>query len=245
MRPSIFQNVIPSEQLDVAALRLPGMRPVGDRPWITVDDAYAAQMAERRALMTDHRRLVCDVLPEAQDRFDELLDHCLHQMDKHDRFEVGDGQVVRPDGAVIAIDRSDPCLTLATLLQEDLCLLEKQGDEHVLTGAVLCFPSNWTLDEKIGRPLMRIHKPIPEYDQGVGKRVQRLFDGVQPGMPIWRANSVVHDAPDLFQPKREAEVKAYSTNGRYLRSERQTVLRLPKTRAVLFAIHTSVVPLTD
>jgi hypothetical protein len=136
-------------------------------------------------------------------------------------------------------------LTLATLLQEDLCLLEKQGDEHVLTGAVLCFPSNWTLDEKIGRPLMRIHKPIPEYDEGVGKRVQRLFDGVQPGMPIWRANSVVHDAPDLFQPKCEAEVKPYSTNGRYLRSERQTVLRLPKTRAVLFAIHTSVVPLTD
>ena len=245
MRTKIFQNAIPASQLDVAALHLPGMRPVGDVPWITVDEAYAAQIAERADLMAHQRERVCAILPDCQGAFAELLDLCLSEMARHPDFAVGQGGVTRPDGVLVPIDRADPAGTLAVLLQEDLCLLQKQGDEHVLTGAVLCFPSNWTLDEKIGRPLVRIHKPIPEYDEDIAKRVQRLFDGVRPGRAMWRANRVVHDHHALFQPKREAEVKNYSKTGRFLRSERQTVLRLPQSDAVLFAIHTKVVPITD
>ena len=64
----------------------------------------------------------------------------------------------------VAIDRGDPMGTLGHLVQEDLCLMEKRGEEHVLTAAVLCFPASWRLADKIGRPLEAIHVPVPEYD---------------------------------------------------------------------------------
>ena len=28
----------------------------------------------------------------------------------------------------------------------------------------MCFPSSWSLDEKIGRQLIKIHEPVPSYD---------------------------------------------------------------------------------
>ena len=53
--------------------------------------------------------------------------------------------------------------------------------------------------------------------------------------------------PDLHQPRSASDRRPEP--GRdlpgYLRSERQAVLRLPKTRAVVFSIHTFVVARTD
>ena len=126
--------------------------------------------------------------------------------------------------------------------QEDFCILQRQGDEHVLTAALLCFPSAWTLSEKIGRPLTSIHIPVPSYDAGIAARVQRLFDGVQPGRPVWRANHLRYDYPDLYQPHTEANPRPVGNpHSPYERSERQTVLRLPGTGAVVFSIHTTMV----
>jgi hypothetical protein len=56
--------------------------------------------------------------------------------------------------------------------------MERRGDEHVLTAAVLCFPASWHLADKIGRPLTTIHVPVKVYDETLARRVQRLFDGV-------------------------------------------------------------------
>ena len=91
----------------------------------------------------------------------------------------------------------------------------------------------------------RIHKPMALYDDNVARRVQRLFDGVQVGRPLWRFNQHVEAVPDLFTPITEAEKFGgprrptdRQGQGAFYRSERQTVLRLPESRAVLFAIHT-------
>ncbi|MEO1734189.1 MAG: DUF3445 domain-containing protein, partial [Pseudomonadota bacterium] len=139
-------------------------------------------------------------------------------------------------------DHTDPMATLARLVQEDLCILQKRGDEHVLTAAALCFPAGWTLAEKFLKPLVRIHVPIERYDANVAKRVQRLFDGVQAGRPLWRFNALWYDQPDLHQPRleRDKQDRPSSRTGRYLRSERQIVLRLPQSDAVVFSIHTYV-----
>jgi len=47
--------------------------------------------------------------------------------------------VTRPDGAEVALDYADPLRPLGQLVQEDFCILQKQGEEHVLTGALLYF----------------------------------------------------------------------------------------------------------
>ena len=236
----ILQARMPGGQRGVAARGLPGMQPVGQVDWVTVDDAYGAQLAEKARLL-QKRDLVLRVLPEGQAAAVEALREVLKLLAARADFGVVGDRVTRPDGVTVHVDAGDPMAGLARLLQEDICILERSGDEHVMTAALLCFPASWTLDEKIGKPLTGIHRPVPEYDGDVAARVQRLFDGVQVGNPIWRANLLRYEDASLFQPCREDAPRAVgSDDSRFERSERQTLFRLPKSRAVVFAIHTTV-----
>ncbi len=241
MTPPILQARLPDDLRRQAAEPLPRMRPV-DGPWITVDDAYAAQIALRAHLMATLGGAVCRIEPGAEPAVDELLGVILETLAEHPAFAVTGDTVSCPDGRAVRIDPAQPFATLSALLSEDLCLLERRAGEHVLTAASLAFPSGWTLAEKIGRPLMRIHAPVPPYDADIGRRVQRFFDGVRPGRPMWRANLHGYGTPDLHDPRLEGSPRRrVDHDPPYLRSERQTVLRLPVTGAVLFAIHTTVV----
>ena len=227
---------------DPAFRRLPGMRPVGADDWILVDEAHARQMALRDRFLAERRAEVVADLPEAREAAAEMLDLVLATLARRGDFEVRAQAVTRPDGVTVPVRHDDPFGTVGRLVQEDFCLLEKRGDAHVLTGAVLIFPSGWTLAQKIGRPLMRIHVPVAAYDDDIGRRVQRLFDGLRPGRPLMRANLLWHGLPTLHQPRREGEPKPHAAEGAaYLRSERQCLVRLPRTGAVLFTIHTTVV----
>ncbi|WP_158964817.1 heme-dependent oxidative N-demethylase family protein [Chachezhania sediminis] len=236
----ILQSAIP---YDIDAKRpLPGIQPMAMEDWLLRDDAYAGQMALRDRLLADRRDDVLRLNEAARPAADELLQMVL----AHVYPGAGD-QVTRPDGVTVPIDRSDPLGTVGRLVQEDFNILQKSDgdDEHVLTGAVLCFPANWTLAEKFMKPLLRIHVPVPDYDENIARRVQRLFDGIQVGRPLWRFNVLRYTNPDLFQPELESRkrVSGAKRDGRYLRSERQNLLRLPKTKAVLFTIHTFVMDL--
>jgi Haem-dependent oxidative N-demethylase, alpha subunit-like len=223
--------------------RLPGLSPVAPGEWLLVDEAYGAQMAYRDRLLAERRAAVHVLDAAARPAAAELLAAVLTEVLAKPGFARDGDAVIRPDGVRVTIDSGDPLATAARLVQEDLVILEKPvgAAEHVLTGAVLCFPASWTLAEKHGRPLTAIHVPVPVYDGEIARRVQRLFDGLQPGRPIWRANALVYADPDLHQPRREGEERALPPGGaRWLRAERQVLNRLPETGAVVFSIHTYV-----
>ncbi len=171
----------------------------------------------------------------------------LEDLSQRADFTVHEIWVRRPDGVRVDIDRGDPLGVLARLVQEDLCLLQKTDDEHVLTGAVLCFPASWSLAEKFMRPLVAIHAPVASYDDNIARRVQRLFDGVKPERPLWRFNLLRYVDPTLHQPRSELARRNTDDNQdfKYFRSERQCVLRLPKTDAVVFSINTYVLKNSD
>lgn len=237
--PVILQDSLPSDMTEWRPL--PGIAPLDMATWLRVDEAFVAQMEERARLLGTCRDEVIAVTDGAGPAMDELLQFILDWLDRYGQgYDVFANAVRRPDGVIVPIDRADPMGTLGHLVQEDLCLMEKRGEEHVLTAAVLCFPASWRLAEKIGRPLTEIHVPVPDYDEGIARRVQRLFDGVQPGRPLWRFNALYYADPALHQPRRR-EQPAGTAALPYLRSERQSVLRLPRTRACVFSIHTWVV----
>jgi hypothetical protein len=225
------------------------VRPLAQDEWVMVDPAYGAQMSRRADLLATSRDTVIYQEDSAEAAAQELLEEILDLLQRRfDGFEVNSDSVRRPDGFVVEIDRTDPLGTLGHLVQEDLCLLQKRGDEHVLTGAVLCFPAGWRLQEKAGHPLMNIHSPVDSYDAGLGRRVQRLFDGVRAGHPMWRFNVLWYEDPELHQPYTQPDHDAHQSGPNtcpYLRSERQCIVRLPKSRAVLFSIHSFVVHVDD
>lgn len=237
----ILQNSIP---YDVTRPKpLPGIAPLAGDGWIIQDEAFAAQMAERDRLLSEHRGLVFADAGASEVAKQEVLSEVLGIVRCRAGYAVRGHTVIRPDGVEVKLT-GDPLVAAARLVQEDLCLHEKRGDEHVLTAAVMCFPASWTLGEKIGQPLSRVHRPVGEYDDNVAARVQRLFDGIKAGQPLWRFNVLRYHDPSLFLPRSETAPRSadadYQT-GPYVRSEHQALVRLPASGAVLFAIHTFVV----
>lgn len=230
----ILQSAIPDAQSGAATL--PGTKPCAADDWMRVDEVYGAQMAYRCQLLSKQPKAVLSESEATRETAGEVLEEALKILPGLG-FTVGKADVTCPDGRIVSVDRSAPLRTLGHLVQEDVCILEKQGDEHVMTGAVLCFPANWRLAEKINRPLTGIHDPVPEYGADIARRVQRLFDGVQVGRPLWRFNKLRYVDADLHQPyKREVAGEMP-----YIRSERQCILRMPVSGAVIFTIHTFIV----
>ena len=244
MGPILQRHLPPDMQ---ANRGLPGIQPESG-PWLRVDEAYAAQMARRLVLLRDVPEQVVYLDPAARPAAQELLGEVLKVLPDLG-FDVSGSHVVCPDGRKVdASSTSCPMTLLGQLMQNDFVVLEKRGAEHVLVGAVLCFPASWRLGEKVGRPLTDIHVPVHDYTDDVARRVQRLFDGIKVGRPLWRFNQLWYDDPELFQPRSAQEprrVGASSSDGPFYRTERQTLLRLPTSRAVVFAIHTYVLRRED
>jgi dimethylamine monooxygenase subunit A len=242
----ILQSRLPfAPWMEPRTARLPGVLPVDGDDWLRVDDAFAGQMAERDRLIALDADRVHALLPSARAAADELFGLVLKALGRMAGYVIGTQSVTRPDGVTVLLDRDQPLLTLGRLVQEDLCLLEHNGAEHVLTGASLCFPASWTLAQKIGRPMTVIHTPVVPYTEDISRRVQRLFDAIRPEQPLWRANALVYDDPTLHQPRLEHERRPKPVTRIYLRSERQCLMRLPVSRAVVFSIHTYVVRIAD
>lgn len=222
--------------------RLPGIQPAEPESWIVQDEAFAGQMAERDRLIATQPNLVHDLRPEAREGAGELLGCVLDILSRRAGYDVEAGTVTRPDGVVVLLDVSNPLLTLGRLVQEDLCILTSSPNGHVLSGAVLCFPASWTLSEKIGRPMVAIHNPVDSYDDTMARRVQRLFDVLRPEAPLWRSNALIYQDPTLFQPRSELFPRQEPEGqADYIRSERQTLVKLPLSGVTVFAIHTVVV----
>lgn len=242
MRPILQDKLAHAPWTTPHLRRLPGVQPLQMADWLIVDEAYAAQLAEKARLTAERLADVHALPSEAEPAAQEVLELVLAWLAQSPQFRVDGRQIRCPDGRVVGIDPAKPLITLSRLLQEDICILQKHGDEHVLTAALVCFPANWTLSEKLGRPLMAVHQPVADYAEDIGKRVQRLFDGIRPDRPLWRANSLFYNDPALFQPRRETDRRDIGNrDAPYLRSERQSLLKLPKTGAVVFTIHTTLI----
>ena len=236
----ILQKQIP---YDTTYPNLPGTRPISPDEWIICDDAFSQQMALRDKLIGTKKDKVLAISDEAQEAAVELLkmtlDFCVSKLG----YKKNVNKIVRPDKVSIEIDLNEPMTFLGRLVQNDFCILQKKNNEHVLTAAALCFPASWLLEEKFLKPLIDIHGPVKEYDDNIAKRVQRLFDGLQINRPVWRFNGLYYEDPNLFQPRsaNQPRRKPAPNEVKYFRSERQTIMKLPKTGAIIFGIHTFVV----
>lgn len=238
----ILQDRLPHlPWMDPRTRRLPGILPVEGQDWLRQDEAYAPQMGLRDRLIDATADTVHALLPEGQAAATELYAAVLDWLRSAPGFDLAETSVRRPDGVTVPLDPARPLLTLGRLVQEDLCLMQPDDAGYRLTGAILCFPASWTLSQKLGRPMTAIHDPVAVYDPQLAKRVDRLFDGLRPEQPLWRMNYLTYDDYQLHQPRPEGVSRPRPADHRFVRSERQCLVRLPVTLAVVFTIHTYVV----
>lgn len=238
----ILQDKLPiMPWMEARTRRLPGVQPVDMQAWLLRDEAYAAQMAYRDRLIATRRN---DVYVK-QSGFEAAAAELLAILVDEGGYARAGNVLSRPDGVEVDITADEPLVAAGRLVQEDLVILQADEDVHSLTAGLMCFPASWTPRQKLGKTLTGIHRPVPEYG-AVGDVVQRMFHALRPEQPLMRANFLIYTDPELHQPRSEGEGKPFPPGAaRYVRTERQTFRKLPNTQAVVFAIHTSIVPATS
>jgi hypothetical protein len=218
-----------------------GVAAIDARDWFEIGEDYAAQMAEKQRLVREHRAEVLQALPQAKAPARELLAAVSNWcFETHpDRFRRDGGDALSPDGRRV-VAGTPPLEAAALLVQEDLCLLQPdEAGTLILTGACLCFPSRWRLADKLGRPMLAIHAPVPGLNAKIGATIDRFLAGLKAGNIYMRTNWSLTTDPALFQPvalPHDPIAPAEAGERAFYRVERQTLRLLPASGAVLFGI---------
>ncbi len=181
-----------------------------------------------------------------------------------DRAVRAEGFADFPAGVQLAPEAATPGAELAAMLglagalpeaaaahHEDMCLLTRRESEDAyrLVGAAVAWPSDWHPAEKLGRALTALHAPIQGYAEQLAGGVDHFMDRLEPGKIFGRCNWFI--APTVArrwvaQPPELAFAHVDADNAGetlFVRSERQTLRRLPATGAILFTIGVYVEPL--
>jgi hypothetical protein len=219
-----------------------GVAAIDARDWFELGDDYAVQMAEKDRLLAARRAEVFQIRPQAEPAASELVAAVADWgLATHpDRF-AREGDAIRcADGRRVALGEKPALEAAALLVQEDLCLLQPDAaGTLILTGACLCFPSRWRLADKLGRPMLAIHAPVPGLNPKIGATIDRFLAGLKAGNIYTRTNWSLTTDPALFQPvalPHDPIAPADAGARVFYRVERQTLRLLPASGAVLFGI---------
>ena len=141
------------------------------------------------------------------------------------------------------------CIELGRKLEPDFLLLKPDaaGVFRLLAGCV-CFPSSWSLAEKMGRPLEEVHGVVPGLNTQLSRPIYGFLAKMAPGVSWLRANWGLSRSAELNQhparklPRLDASVRADEV---WLRVEWQSLVALPANHGVLFGIRIEVFPLAQ
>lgn len=203
------------------------LAPIDPADWFEPDAAGGgADAASKQALYADHPQIVWKALPGSERAQAEAL------------------RLVEVWAGVAAPEADAPPLFRAALLvRDDLCLMEPRAGGWTLTAASLSSPTFFTAHETVGLSLSGLHDPVPGFGAQLLERVVRIFDHLPEDKPLVRRNWTVVNDPAAFAPD-PAPSRAVIGDiaperagaDLFVRVERQSLRRLPETRAVLFSI---------
>jgi hypothetical protein len=203
-------------------------------------DANESLLAERRRWLQENPKRYAALLPEGADLLDEAT-----------VLAVTLGEAISPgptgvDGFGGAWSR---CLALGMSWEPDFLLLksDRQGAVRLVGGSV-CFPSGWSLEEKIGHPIETIHGVVPGLNAAIGPQIQGFLTRLRPGIAWLRSNwglsrgSELNLHPARNLPRLDATVRLDEV---WLRVERQALFSLTRSQSILFGIRIELHPLAE
>ncbi len=231
-----------------------GLQPLDLRDWIEPDDRFVAELAEKERLLTERHQEVFVVLPEAAEGSAELLETLVvHVVSRFPTVYQRNGEILHNllTKQTWNLERTElhPLDLAGRLVQEDFCVMKPDPADGVyrLVGASVCFPTRWRMLEKMGKSLTAIHDPVPGYEEQLASTVDRYFERIKVDKPVWRMNWSIIDDPTLFQPTGHGrkglnpDITPDNVGEKlWLRMERQTLRRLPRSQDVIFTIRVYV-----
>jgi len=136
---------------------------------------------------------------------------------------------------------------LCCQVQEDLAVVQINGEDNYLTAIHLCSPNHWSPTEKCGQNFEAIHVPVPGMDKTMQQHPKMLSAIIQKGPFTRFAWGIATDERLNHHPTPPAGVDNDYWNGRlkgdgstkfYIRTERQNLVGFAEENAFLFTIRT-------
>ncbi|KAJ5135576.1 uncharacterized protein N7515_004854 [Penicillium bovifimosum] len=154
-----------------------------------------------------------------------------------------------------------PLEIIAQTIDEDFLILlpelvpeDGQIPKYVLEAYATCLPSGFNPRDKLGLRMVDIHKPVPGYKEKMELSMDRFFARLEVGKFVKRINWSITINAGLFAAfggthaesgKKEDPIEAgkLDVDNTVLRCERQTLHRLPVSKAIVFTVHTYTYPI--
>jgi len=190
--------------------------------------ASDAILTERSRWLDEAPDRCVQALPEATAAIDEFAAEATRWPEAS---RLDPGPPVEPREQLLAMGRQWEA--------DVLFLTSGANGEFRLRGGVLCFPTGWSLEEKLGESLESIHAPVPGLNAAIGGAMGQFMAKLKPGAGFLRRNwglaataeLNLHPARKVAPPGRPVRLAEL-----WLRVEHQILLSLPRTGAVVFGI---------
>lgn len=182
-------------------------------------------------------------LKEDPERYAALLPEATGAL--HETVRIARSLGAAPD---LDMPERDQLLALGRLWEVDFAWMHPDArGVRRLVGGVVCFPSSWSLREKLGRPMAEIHAPVPGLNDRLARQIESLFAKQAPG-DVWvreNANFSRDDQLNHHPALRRRKLDAHITPAEFwVRIERQSLVKLPDSGAILFGIRVEAYPLS-
>lgn len=215
-----------------------GIRPLELANWIefgTDSDGPEGWIADKTRILAEHHAtafaVLDDVEAEANEIANAIVDHLAErEPDRPRRLDVG----------------LHPLDAASRLVPEDLVLMVEREGRLVFGGGSVCFPNRWDLRSKLGRTMAEVHAPVADLNEQLETNIDQFLARLRPERPFWRLGWGIIDVADGYTPidgtapARPSDVDPATM---FVRVERETLRRFPRTECVLFTIRTYVTPL--
>ncbi|MEL6505120.1 MAG: DUF3445 domain-containing protein [Pseudomonadota bacterium] len=227
-----------------------GLKPLAPEHFLQIGDDAPRFRAQKLALYQQDFAAICGAEPDtlnAQREATALIIDNLQRFHGH-RFAFHQNTIhCRDDGRTIALDPDRPLASAALLVPDDLVLMARDETGWRLVAASLAFPSSWNLAEKFGKPMQVVHGPVP-MDTTMHTRIERIFDHLQPTIPVYRANWSLDPTAalrlDSVELARQGAPHRLDRTA-FLRTEFQTLHKLGSSGTILFTIGIRTTALAD
>lgn len=218
--------------------------------WLDMDMWYWRYFEEKQTELSQRGKDVFDCLPDGEEPSRELLlmagDFLIKRYPRlfERRGRAGICNLITGETfADLRTTAEHPLLVLSRLAKEDFYIVRQRDDgQHYMVAGCVPFPGGFTISTKMGRCLNDIHKPVAQFESKLRPSMERYFGKMDANKPIERASFFITWDYGLYESVLGYSNKESSADGVpydkfVVRVERQTLRRLPRTRAIVFSNH--------
>ena len=230
--------------------------------WLDMDKYYIHYIEEKERIWHQYGKENIDWLPESEDACLELMEtvtsHMLERCpllftlleDKKEKGRIVRNEILKETLDMTYPLKQHPLIFVSKMAKEDFYVVKKNPKDghHYMVAAAVPFPGgSFGINHKIGKNLDAIHTDVPYYQENLKKSMERWFEKMEVDSPVERASwyiswdhklkvNNVYQMP-TFRPQMQEELLSTDPKEFNVRVERQTLRRLPKSKAIIFTNH--------